>query len=122
MTRELLRSVVLEGPEGRRYLLDTWDTEREDAQRKTILGYRFTGPEGVLFEAEDFHASPLYPIDGDETVRALLGFLTLKPGDTDREYFEKYTPSQMAFAEGDAEYLASYSYREEAGGLPLVDC
>lgn len=29
---------------------------------------------------------------------ALLGFLALRPGDTDAEYFERYTPEQLDFA------------------------
>lgn len=45
-------------------------------------------------------------IDGIGTVRSLLSFLTLRPGDTDAEYFERYTPEQRAFCEEYAESLA----------------
>ena len=99
-----LRTIRIEG-----YTLTTWDTYRED-RGKTILRYRFIDPHGItLFEGEDFACSPLHAIDSDECWRGLLGFLTLRPGDTDDEYFEEYTAEQMAFAEGgDAEMLSVY--------------
>jgi hypothetical protein len=48
----------------------------------------------------------MYAIDSDKAVGSLMGFLTLRPGDTDSEYFESYTPEQMHFAETHAEALA----------------
>jgi hypothetical protein len=103
--------------------LTTWDAgEREDGSlsgrfsRRQYLGYRLTmrapGPRGkavCLFEGEDF-GMPAIPmqgdsIDGDNTIRGIMGFLTLKPGDTDDEYFERYTPEQLAYTEQHAEAL-----------------
>ena len=60
----------------------------------------------TVFEGEDFSPSPLHAIDSDEAVAALMGFLTLRPGDTDREYFAEYTPEQLEFADQHAEALA----------------
>ena len=40
----------------------------------------------VIFAGDDFYPSPLHAYDGDEAVGALLGFLVLQPGDTDREH------------------------------------
>jgi hypothetical protein len=100
---EKLRHVSL-GDTG--YELETWDTNKRDGLGKYIIRYSFTNPKGeVLFEGEDFACSPMHLIDGDGCLRSLLTFLTLRPGDTDREYFDNYTEKQMAFAEGDAEYL-----------------
>jgi hypothetical protein len=62
----------------------------------------------------------MHATDSNETLRALLGFLTLKPGDTDREYFDDYTPAQMAFAQGDAEMLSLYSM-EPGEGYPTPE-
>jgi len=59
----------------------------------------------VLFEGEDFRSSPLHAVDSDETVEAILGFLTLRPGDTDSEYFVNYTDVQREFCSAHAEYL-----------------
>ncbi len=117
----ILRAVEL-GETG--YRLDVWDTHRTDSYGKSILGYEFRTPDDeMLFAGEDFSASPLHAIDSDETLRALLGFLTLRPGDTDSEYFESYTPEQMAFAEGPAEELQMFGMEPDRDfePPPLVD-
>ena len=38
----------------------------------------------------------------------VLAFLSLKPGDTDPEFFEDYTPEQLAFARAEGENLVLY--------------
>ncbi len=99
MTQNMLRHVSLDG-----YTLQMWDTGKTDSMHKTRIRYEFKTPEGtVLFAGDDFRCSPLDAIDSDNCVRALLSFLTLRPGDTDHEYFADYTPEQMAYAQGDAE-------------------
>ncbi len=35
-----------------------------------------------------------------------MGFLTLRPGDTDPDYFEDYTPEQHAYCDAHAEALS----------------
>lgn len=115
MKRNRLRSVRFApyrkgmGPS---FFLDMWDTNRRDHYGKSILGYRLgecpVGGAGkrkckIVFEGEDF-ATP-GSVDSDDAVRGLMGFLTLKPGDTDEEYFEKYTPAQHRFADQHAEDL-----------------
>ncbi len=85
---------------------------------KDPLGYRLTmtlpvhragrkdGKEtSVLFEGEDFGNSPMHAIDSDATVGSLMGFLTLRPGDTDADYFDAYTPEQLAYCAHHAEAL-----------------
>jgi hypothetical protein len=44
-------------------------------------------------------------IDSDHAVASLMGFLTLQPGDTDQEYFDKYTEVQKTYCQQHAEYL-----------------
>jgi hypothetical protein len=112
---EHLRTVVLDGIESR-YTLTISDTHTTDWQGKSRLHYRFEDiSDGViLFEGTDFCASPLHAVDSDDTIRALLGFLTLRPGDTDADYFAGYNDRQMAFAEGDAESLQLYTLDEDA--------
>jgi hypothetical protein len=88
------------------FRLELFDIHRTDRYGKSVLGYQFYDNGTLIFEGEDFHASPLHAIDGDETVAGLLAFLSLKPGDTDREWFDSYTPEQMAWVEsGRAEEL-----------------
>ena len=62
-------------------------------------------PYSLLFEGNDFGPSPLHAIDSDDAVASLLGFLALRPGDTDSEYFDDYTPEQIEYTEQHAEAL-----------------
>ena len=98
---------------GPTYGLETWDTGRVDDRGQTIIGYSF-GPldpsPHTLFEGEDFAGSPMHADDSAETVAALLGFLTLRPGDTDSDYFADYSAEQLEFCDTDAETLQSYAY------------
>ena len=65
------------------------------------LAYELKSGRKVIFEGCDFGPSPCHAIDSLDTVEALLDFLTLRPGDTDREYFAAYTPSQVAWIYSD---------------------
>ena len=106
-----LRHVELTGTG---YKLLTWDTHTRCRTGQWLLGYRFTSPKGeTLFEGEDYGCAPSDPVDSDRALRGLLGFLTLKPGDTDRDYFKSYTEAQMAFAKGDAEELSLWAMEED---------
>lgn len=112
--REIIRQVEMQPlRDGAVYRLTLWDTGRRDGRGQSKLGYRFerlpepsTLPQGmedapavgILFEGEDFVGSPLHADDSDETLAALLGFLTLRKGDTDAEYFADYTETQLAWA------------------------
>jgi len=69
------------------------------------LAYEFRDRDEVIFAGNDFYPSPLHSYDGDAAVAALLGFLSLRPGDTDREYFDRYTHRQLAWAYARAETL-----------------
>ncbi len=86
------------------FRLTVWDTG------KSCLGYELVmvtdGAPVVLFTGEDFGCSPLYAIDSDETMGAIMGFLTLRPGDTDSEYFANYTPEQLEYCSQHAEALS----------------
>ena len=74
------------------------------------IGYSLTMKEHnnttLLFQGEDFRPSPMHSIDGDDAVKALMGFLTLRPGDTDSEYFDGYTPEQLDYCSSHAELLS----------------
>lgn len=108
MVRDILKRYIFRpyrkgmGPVFR---LETWDTWRRDAMGKYVIGYCLKMDGEVLFEGEDFACSPLHACDSKETAAALMGFLTLRPGDTDAEYFEEYNQAQMDYAEQHAEAL-----------------
>lgn len=98
---------------GPTFNLTTWDaghTYRGGPQ--WAIGYRLTMREAgrgvVLFEGEDFGCSPLDAIDSDACTRSLMAFLTLRPGDTDPDYFDGYTAEQLAYCSAHAEALACY--------------
>ena len=113
--RDLIRTVRLSpyvkgyGPS---FTLRVYSTGRYDHRGCSRLDYTLTqrerGKSRVIFDGGDFCPSPMYADDSDDAIGALLGFLTLRPGDTDREYFERYTPEQLEFASQHAESLACY--------------
>jgi len=92
--------------EGHRAVLQLWDTDLTDRQGKERLAYVLYFDGSIVFEGDDFFCSPLHSVDSDETVRSLMSFLTLRRGDTDAEYFESYTPEQIAFRDTHAESLS----------------
>jgi len=96
-----------EDGDGNGYRLELYDTFQR-RHGKDILAYEFYYRDVLVFEGSDFGCAPMHAIDSDRTIGALLSFLSLKPGDTDAEYFESYTPEQMAFAEAEGENLSCY--------------
>ena len=62
----------------------------------------------TIFEGEDFGCSPLHASDSDDTIAAIMSFLTMRPGDTDAEFFERYSTAQHEFCEQHAEALACH--------------
>ena len=71
---------------------------------KWRMAYVLFDEDEVVFKGDDFFS----PNDLDEkwNVAELLGFLSLRDGDTDDEYFESYTPEQIAWRDERAEELS----------------
>jgi len=101
MKRETIREWE-SGP----FSLILWDTGRTDRRGCSVLGYELHHKDNVIFDGGDFCGSPMHADDSDATLAALLGFLSLRPGDTDREYFEPYSPEQLEWANLHGEELA----------------
>ena len=115
MNKELIRTVkynpyITNEPI---FTLKLFDLNERDSWGKRILAYEFLQDDEAIFKGSDFHCSPLYSIDSDEAVKGLLSFLTLRPGDTDEEYFDDYTARQLEFCNEHAETLSIYCYDEE---------
>jgi hypothetical protein len=97
------------------FTLGLWDTHVPTGSgylAHTLLAYRFRDGGSVIFEGDGF-APPLgVCIDSDECVAACLSWLTLRPGDTDGQYFESYTPAQLDWVEsGRADDLSAIVWR-----------
>jgi hypothetical protein len=73
--------------------------------------YVFEFDGQVIFEGDDF-STPAGETYG-EAAHGLLGFLTLDEGDTDAEYFDGYTPEQLAWRDEYAEEYALYALDPE---------
>ena len=110
MARELLRTVRLSPYRrgmGPRFTLTMWDTCQYRPDGRSTIAYRLVQTGGVvLFEGADYYPSQFETIDSDDCVAGLLSFLTLRPGDTDSEWFANYTPAQLEFCDQHAEALA----------------
>lgn len=111
MARDVLRRVQFSpyGAKGARFFLVTWATNRRvEHSSGEWIGYQLSireqGKTRVLFTGEDI-GSAMNAIDSDECVRAIMSFLTLRPGDTDAEYFRNYTEDQLEYCTHHAEYL-----------------
>lgn len=102
-------------PDGHGFRVELYDTYRTDRDGKSALEYEFYHHDELIFEGSDFFCPPTFTIDGDRTVGALLGFFSLRPGDTDKEYFEDYTKEQLAFAREWGETLSMYVEVLEGG-------
>ena len=100
---KIIRKVRFKDGNGNDYRLTMIDTGKTDRRGQTrvryVMGRKVENQWSILFDGSDFCVSPLHADDSDESVYALLGFLTMRPGDTDQEYFEEYTPKQLEWAE-----------------------
>lgn len=116
--RELIRTWT-----SGRFRLELFDTHRQDWRGQTRLAYRFSDTGKLIFEGADFAGSPLHADDSDETAAALLSFLSLRPGDTDAEHFEHYTPEQLDWCRANGEELGwEASQLEERARSGFVAC
>jgi len=96
---------------GPTFQLTTWDCGRPYREGpQWQIGYRLTmidnGRKHTLFEAEDYGCAPGDAIDSDACIRGLMNFLTLRPGDTDADYFDGYTRDQLDYCVSHAESLS----------------
>lgn len=83
-----------------------------DAEGRQRWRYRLNAGTETVFTGDDLR-SPVGDCSADSAARAALGFLTLRPGDTDAEYFDDYTPAQEAWRDTHAENLSIVLYTED---------
>lgn len=83
--------------------LELYEIPQGLAERPRVA-YRFgwLDDPAPLFAGSDYSPGAGCSVDGDASALGLLGWLTLRPGDTDREYFDDYLPAQWAWATSSA--------------------
>jgi hypothetical protein len=96
--------------------LVTWDTNRRFATGQWKIGVALmeTGNLDPIFCHEEIGCAPSDPVDSDAALRGVMGWLTLRPGDTDADYFADYTERQHAFASAHAETLNMWGMEESS--------
>ncbi|MGW3347878.1 hypothetical protein ACWDA3_31675 [Nonomuraea rubra] len=99
------------------HLLELWPHGRDEDGRIRWL-YRLSHRTQAIFSASDI-SSPAGATPSTDTListaRTVLSFLTLRPGDTDAEYFEHYTRAQRDWCESYAEELSLYALDDVCG-------
>lgn len=91
-----------------KYTLDIYDVD--DEKDRTRVGYRFFYDDELIFEGDNYRISVFDKKDDDATIATLLSFLSLRKGDTNKEYFDNYTEKQLAFSEEHGEELSIIIY------------
>jgi len=82
--------------------------EQRDDEGRIVYSYVLEREGVVIFEGSDFRTGCWAEVDYAEAARSLMGFLTLREGDTDADYFDRYTPEQIAWRDEYAEGLVGY--------------
>jgi len=82
---------------------------------RSRLAYVLKWDGKKVFEGDDYFPAPSTAIDSLEAIATLLGWLTLQKGDTDDEYFEKYTPLQWEWTASRACEIAKLWADEREG-------
>ena len=100
---ELIRTWHKDG-----FTLRLYDTFTRGEYGKHRLAYQFKDGRTVIFEGDEFYPSPMLAIDSLATVYTLLSFLSLGEDDTDSEYFDDYTPAQLAWRDSHRREELSY--------------
>jgi hypothetical protein len=92
---------------GPTFTLHLYDINATDSAGRYGVGFEFKMGRTVLFSAltAEVCAYGHHSVDGDDAVKNVMGWITLKPGDTDSEFFANYTPEQLEFAAAHAETL-----------------
>jgi hypothetical protein len=93
---------------GPTFTLQLFDGERHDEAGRWAICYRLVSNGQTIFECLDAHTAAYAhcAVDSDDAVKSVMGWLTLRPGDTDEDYFAGYTPDQISFCESHAEMLS----------------
>ena len=91
------------------YLWEKLDVINWEKQGKRRLSYSLKYKGEEIFAGTEFFIPEAWAVDSDHTMAALLGHLSVKPGDTDVEHFDLYSPEQLEFVERFGDLLSEWS-------------
>jgi hypothetical protein len=94
-------------PDGYGFKVEMFDSPRQGRYGKWEVPFRLSHHGETIFE-NTLGASPMHATDSDQTLAAIVCFCSLRPGDTDPEYFDDYTPRQLAWCKQWGETLSLY--------------
>lgn len=80
----------------------------QQALLSDLLSSEFPGKP--IFKDFSTGCSPLVAIDSDESIASIISGMCMRPGDTDRDWFDNYTPEQWEFVRMHAESLGYEAY------------
>ncbi len=98
--------VRLEPGKGGTAVIDAWSHEmiRRDGKSHVVCQLRFGGR--TIFDPDHFAIGMPGCVDDDSAKASVLGWMSVKPGDTDAEFFDDFTPEQLEFVEHYGEELS----------------
>lgn len=92
------------------------DVQKAGKYGRLYYSYVMLVDDKILFSGLDYSPSPMQSPDSLDSLIGLLGFLTVKEGDTDDEYFKDYTDDQLEFTQSNlCEELSMVCYDYENG-------
>ncbi|GAA1122420.1 hypothetical protein [Nocardiopsis composta] len=100
-----------------RLVIEPAGTATEGIIARECWAYRLYAGEDLIFSGNDLGTPPA--VSEDRAATHALVFLTLRPGDTDPEWFSGYTPEQVAWCDTHAESLGECLW--DASGDEIED-
>jgi len=88
-------------------------TGRYDRYGKTGTAYKFFHEGNLIFRGEEYYPAPSTKWDSEASQLSLLSFFAMGYEDTDDEFFEEYTPEQIAWRDEFAEELSMIVMEQE---------
>lgn len=98
-----------------------WEGGREEPNHTRLICEMSQNGKVIFEKGQAWCGIPGHQsIDGLAAKECVASLFAMKPGDTDRDYFEGYTPEQLAWAEQNGEELSmlkSDRYCDENGNV-----
>ena len=88
-----------------------WSLEMEEIgqhNHRITYCYAFKDEDRLIFAGREFSHPMVRENNEVEAAIGLLGFLSLRPSETDAEFVEDYTPEQIAWADKHGDDLSCY--------------